>query len=197
MLLADGRLMMRHMTEVIAATAAADLPSARSRLPAFPAEVNEHRMMHLFASILLPSLNRSFEQQFRFRTDMTLAATSLAARQYALGHNGKFPEQLADLAPQYLPAVPLDPMTSRQAARLHQRRRARLGSRRQPDHLQRRRKRHRRRRQRAAIAQIQQARWDRWGTQDAVVHLTQQPRKPDEGEDAGKPPKSPPTVPAE
>jgi hypothetical protein len=192
MLLADGRLMMRHMTQVIAAAPAANLPAARSRLPVFPAEVNEHRMMHLFASILLPSLNRSFDQQFRFRTDMTLAAASLAVRRYALDHNGEFPAQLDDLAPRYLPVVPLDPMTAGkplsyirgdQPGSLHAgdpiiysvgENGTDEGGSEQP------------------LRKSNSPR-DRWGAQDAVVHLTQQPRKPDADADDG-PGQTPPTA---
>jgi hypothetical protein len=163
---------------VIAAAPAQNRPAAQSRFPALPPEVKEHPTMHLFSSLFLPSLDRTFQEQFRFRTDMILAATSLAIRQYALDHNGNLPKQLIDLAPRCLLAVPLDPMTAgKPLGYIHGDRPGSPhagdpiiysvgengtdeGGSEQP------------------LRKSTSAR-DRWGTQDAVVHLTQQSRKPE------------------
>ena len=45
-------------------------------------------------------------------TDRRLAATALAIRLYQHDHAGKPPDRLEQLVPQYLPAVPIDPMAS-------------------------------------------------------------------------------------
>jgi hypothetical protein len=162
LMLGDARLMLRYMTKVIAAAPAQNRPAAQSRFPALPPEVKEHPTMHLFSSLFLPSLDRTFQEQFRFRTDMILAATSLAIRQYALDHNGNLPKQLIDLAPRCLLAVPLDPMTAgKPLGYIHGGENGTdEGGSEQP------------------LRKSTSAR-DRWGTQDAVVHLTQQSRKPE------------------
>jgi hypothetical protein len=44
-----------------------------------------------------------------------LAATALAVMLYRADHGGAFPQTLDDLVPQYLPAVPVDPLAVRGA----------------------------------------------------------------------------------
>ena len=66
----------------------------------------------MFANILLPSLDRAVETEFKSRTDRRLAAATLAVRRYALDHGGALPPTLDALVPAYLPRVPIDPMAA-------------------------------------------------------------------------------------
>jgi hypothetical protein len=47
---------------------------------------------------------------FRWKTDRRAAAIALAIALYRSDHNGAWPDSLQQLVPNYLPAVPLDPM---------------------------------------------------------------------------------------
>ena len=105
----DALLMMRHVTDVIAAVdAARNWPTLKRTFPARPDGMTPPQ--HWLAAILLPRLQRSQEVHFRAMTDRRLAAIALAARSHATEHNGGLPDTLSDLVPQYLFAVPLDPM---------------------------------------------------------------------------------------
>jgi hypothetical protein len=65
----------------------------------------------MFRSIIMPlSLDRFVQVMFRRRTEARLVATSLAIRMYRADHDGRWPEALEALVPQYLPCVPRDPM---------------------------------------------------------------------------------------
>lgn len=50
-----------------------------------------------------------FEQHFRGLAERRTSAVSLAAQLYRADHAGRWPDQLAQLVPAYLPAVPADP----------------------------------------------------------------------------------------
>jgi hypothetical protein len=62
----------------------------------------------VLASILTPSMRRYVETGYNVRVDRHLAATALAARLYAIDHNGQLPPALEALVPDYLPVVPAD-----------------------------------------------------------------------------------------
>jgi hypothetical protein len=193
-LLIDARTMARYMDGVVAAISASNWPAGRSSFPAFPAQIRSHWLIHIHAVMLMSSgVDLALKQQFRFRTDLTLAATSLAIRQYAADNEGKLPENLAELTPRYLAAVPLDPMTAGKPLGYIRGDQPGLphagdpiiysvgengideGGSEQP-------------------LWKSSAVWDRWGTQDAVVHLTQQPRKPEEFADDGRTPATAPST---
>lgn len=57
------------------------------------------------------SLVRIVNGDFRVRTERHLTAVSLAARLYRIDHGGQWPPNLQALVPQYLPSVPIDPMS--------------------------------------------------------------------------------------
>jgi len=101
--------------DYIKATAAADLPAARAMIDSVErrADALSGRYTKIFASILMPSLGRSFVTHYRVRTDQNLAATALAIRWYQVDHHGALPDTLADLVPRYLPEVPLDYISGR------------------------------------------------------------------------------------
>jgi hypothetical protein len=54
------------------------------------------------------STERYFETRFRVTAERRMAATSLAVQLFRADH-GRWPAALDELAPKYLPAVPLDP----------------------------------------------------------------------------------------
>jgi hypothetical protein len=116
--LADARLTADHMAGAIAAATAPDLPTARARTPtAFVTEVEQHRLRHPLAAMMLPSLGRYQEQAYRELTERRMAAVAVAARWYALDHGGARPARLEDLVPTYFPSVPLDAMAAGQPLR--------------------------------------------------------------------------------
>jgi hypothetical protein len=55
------------------------------------------------------NLNRYFETNFRIIAERRATAVSLAAQLYRADHGGRWPARLEELAPAYLPAVPVDP----------------------------------------------------------------------------------------
>ncbi|MBW7862917.1 MAG: hypothetical protein GX580_01085 [Candidatus Hydrogenedens sp.] len=60
------------------------------------------------ASIALPALIRAHDTEWRIRTQFDLCRTGLAVERYRLA-NGRLPEALEELVPQYLDRVPPDP----------------------------------------------------------------------------------------
>ena len=113
MALDDGLISLRFMTQVMeAATAAKDWPGFQRVAPALPAEVKERPWRHMVASTFIPSLDRAVQTHFRGLTERRIAAVVLALRLYAAEHDGELPASLDALVPQYLPAVPLDPMAA-------------------------------------------------------------------------------------
>jgi hypothetical protein len=111
MLYDNARAMAHYTTTVMNAMAASpDLPAFNARLGDPIPEVKQSPGRYTLASVLLPSLNRGAQQHYRALADRRLAATCLAVRLYAADHGGNLPVNLDDLVPQYLPAVPLDPL---------------------------------------------------------------------------------------
>ncbi|MDB5326652.1 MAG: hypothetical protein JWM57_2221 [Phycisphaerales bacterium] len=100
-------------TQVIGMLNEPDWPSAKQRLLIVAPSSRLGGPFKFFAQMLLPSFDRAIEVSYHDRTDRTLAAIALAVRWYELDH-GKRPASLADLVPQYLSAVPRDPMASNQ-----------------------------------------------------------------------------------
>ncbi|HZN66355.1 MAG TPA: hypothetical protein VFB66_13785 [Tepidisphaeraceae bacterium] len=108
----NGTVIVSHTTKVMHASAgSADLPAYRQKVPAkLPAYLDSRR--YFLANILLPGIDRATDQQFRILADRRLAAVALACRLYAVEHDGRLPRKLQDLVPDYLPAVPLDPLAA-------------------------------------------------------------------------------------
>ena len=105
----NGQVMTAHTTTLLHATASSpDVVSFRQKLPDLTAVKGSPR--YLLASILLPSLDRSGEQHYRLLADRRLTATMLACRLFAADHDERLPRTLEELVPDYLPAVPIDPM---------------------------------------------------------------------------------------
>jgi len=59
------------------------------------------------ASIVLPSLSRSYLAEWRVRMQIDIARTAIAAERYRREH-GHWPESLQSLVPEYIEAIPVD-----------------------------------------------------------------------------------------
>jgi hypothetical protein len=66
------------------------------------------KQKHMLTALILPSLTASFDAVARTLAYQRAVVTAIAAQRYRL-KTGQFPAQLADLVPDYLPAVPQDP----------------------------------------------------------------------------------------
>lgn len=110
----DGLREAAQMSQAAAATAEANRPAAQAKLPHRskfePSELEA--VSHLWSQVMLPSLDREIQEHFRCLTERRAAAIQLAIRLYRIDHRGKYPHELNDLAPQYLPGVPTDPMAT-------------------------------------------------------------------------------------
>jgi hypothetical protein len=69
------------------------------------------RFSRILTSVLLGSVDRYIEVEFRMTAERRVAAVMLATRLYRTDH-GHWPTNLDELVPRYLPHVPLDPFMS-------------------------------------------------------------------------------------
>jgi len=113
-LLDDLRGMLDFHTALVAATKLDRLPEFRAAAPS-PAGVPRSQL----GQGLLPSYDRAASVHFAGLTELRLAATALALRAYAADHNGALPAALNELVPQYLPALPDDPLVAAPATILY------------------------------------------------------------------------------
>lgn len=113
----DGVTMLEHMTHQINAMQSGSFPGYREHLDSCPVPPWDRpanrfeKVRHVLSRILVPSLNRAVLLHFRLLSHRRMAATSLAIRLYEFDH-GHRPRTLDALAPDYLPAVPADAMSS-------------------------------------------------------------------------------------
>jgi hypothetical protein len=63
---------------------------------------------HIGTRLLLPAADRFAEAALRTRTGLLSSAAAVACERFRLKH-GRFPKELAELVPAFLPAVPLNP----------------------------------------------------------------------------------------
>jgi hypothetical protein len=106
----DAAQMATVMLVVRDAADAPRLPEARRAMPDLR-WLDQGHYGDVFIAILLPSLDRSLETEYRQRTDRRLAATLLAIRTFERDH-GQLPVDLSALVPDYLPALPIDPLST-------------------------------------------------------------------------------------
>ena len=66
--------------------------------------------LHSILSAGILSMEYSFEKVIRFETARQIVITAIALKRYQLQH-GEWPDQLAELVPQFLAAIPQDAMT--------------------------------------------------------------------------------------
>ena len=64
----------------------------------------------IFAQMLLPALEKTFEKAMQTQHHVELAKVAIALERFYLAHQS-YPETLAALSPDWLPSPPMDPMT--------------------------------------------------------------------------------------
>ena len=117
LLLLDGERMLQHMRLMIEAVDRPNWLAARQivdvlEIEAEQARVGLERVRRPMSAMLLPSLTRAVRAHYEGLAARRMAATALAMRLYELDH-GRRPRELAELVPDYLPAVPIDPMAAK------------------------------------------------------------------------------------
>jgi hypothetical protein len=164
----DGLLMIRHTTAVMkAAETSSDWPTFQRNGPPIPPQVN-NRIRHMLAAQMLPAFDRAVQTMFRSTVDRRMAATALAIRMYQLDHDGALPAKLEELLPRYLPSVPLDAMASNAPVKYLARKDKPIlysvGEDGRDDGG-------------SEASRTSRTVSSRWHRQDAVMHLTRQPRE--------------------
>jgi hypothetical protein len=84
-----------------------DWPTLRDRFNATPTLLRRSPQVYYVANMFAAG-ERGMRQNFQYLTQRHLTATALAIALYRSEHNGQMPGKLADLVPDYLPAVPAD-----------------------------------------------------------------------------------------
>jgi hypothetical protein len=104
--------MLRILTKLAEAAAQSSYSVLRTKLPQGSGQLSKlQAVWRPFSTILAPSFDRLCVLHFRALAMRRMAAVALAIRLYELDH-GKRPEQLTELVPKYLPAVPQDPFAA-------------------------------------------------------------------------------------
>lgn len=108
----DGVFAMRYYSGTLNALARAQsLPAYRDAAPPAPhREVEAHPSRHLISAIMLVSVDRILQTHYRGLTDRRLPALALCIAAYRARHDGQRPQTLEQLIPEYLKAVPSDPL---------------------------------------------------------------------------------------
>ncbi|HUU97565.1 MAG TPA: hypothetical protein VM487_17655 [Phycisphaerae bacterium] len=104
--------MMEHCTAVARAGTGESYPAACDLFPEHPRRqpgIEGHA--RFLSRILLPSVHRALELHFRTIAMRRMAALALAVRLYEVDH-GRRPHSLAELIPEYLSEIPLDPFAA-------------------------------------------------------------------------------------
>lgn len=89
-------------------------PAASAALPT-PQPMGDLSALDDFERFLSGSQNfsaRAARADFQMMTEQRAAAIALALRLYRFDHDGKWPQTLKELVPNYLPALPADPMAA-------------------------------------------------------------------------------------
>jgi hypothetical protein len=108
----DAPRLMERCDNYLRAADQENWPAAQRSLLPDPVTVSHDGaagIARVFSRMLTPSFAAALKQQYVAMTNRRFAATALAIRVYELEH-GRRPAALADLVPEYLPAVPLDPL---------------------------------------------------------------------------------------
>lgn len=110
----DGVHMLKEMNEVLRAIEEPNWPAANAIIGSLDGQSarplsGPRFIKRAISSIMVPSLTRAVAWHYRALAERRMAAIALAIRLYELDH-GRRPRQLSELVPDYLPAVPLDPM---------------------------------------------------------------------------------------
>lgn len=110
-LLADVVHGQELITQVAGMAEFTNVEQTRKKYPEQPSNDTLAGLQSTLSSMLIPSYLRSVELYYRALAERRMAACALAIRLYEREH-GQLPATLTELVPQYLPAVPLDPMAA-------------------------------------------------------------------------------------
>ncbi len=106
--------LFQNFTAIAHALQEPNLPAAKAKLPVISINNNDSPLYltsHYYLMFLMPTFGGPVGSHFRTLTERRAAAVLLALRLYELDH-GTPPQNLDQLVPDYLPAVPLDPLSS-------------------------------------------------------------------------------------
>ncbi len=105
----DAIRAMKYYTDYAKVAAAPNWPAAAAAVPPLPEPGSlPEKTAAAWSRIMLPNLDGAGRQHYAALAHRRFAATALALRLYEIDH-GQRPQSLAELVPDYLPAVPLDP----------------------------------------------------------------------------------------
>jgi hypothetical protein len=92
--------------------ARAELP-AEERIKAGPAPsmITSNRLL-IISRMMLPALAKTLDRATEHSARMRVVETALGVERFRLAHSGALPDRLDQIAPQFLPAVRLDPYDS-------------------------------------------------------------------------------------
>ena len=111
----DGTRLAEDMTQEMATCTLPDWPTVRAALPVGTPSANRSELgpyVHLLSDLSVGWRDRPVQIMFQCITERRALAIELALRLYRLDHDGKLPEKLSQLVPDYLSALPADPMTA-------------------------------------------------------------------------------------
>jgi hypothetical protein len=104
----------QNLTAIAHAFKEPTFPAASAELPATPIRTNFpplYTYSHIYLAYLMPRYTNLVASYYRVSTQRRAAAVLLALRLYELNH-GSPPPNLDTLVPDYLPSVPIDPLSS-------------------------------------------------------------------------------------
>ena len=108
----DALVGIRFYSAFVEGAGKPNWPSARAAFPPEPADSSPlERLTRPVSGFILSSVDRVVFQHFRALAESRMAAIALAIRLYEVDH-GRRPEALVELVPEYLPAVPADPLAA-------------------------------------------------------------------------------------
>ncbi len=116
LMILDGEYMLQHMRQMIEACDRSTWPAAREIMDVLEVEAEQ---VHIglgsvrrpLSAVMLPSLGNVVRWYYKGLAERRMAAIALAMRLYELDH-GRRPSTLVELIPDYLAAMPLDPMAA-------------------------------------------------------------------------------------
>ncbi len=85
----------------------ASIPWNQCSVASLPHEIHSYGIL---AAMLLPALDSAFAKAVEIQHRIELTKVAIALERYRIAHDA-YPEQLAELAPQFVASEPIDPMT--------------------------------------------------------------------------------------
>lgn len=111
----DGTRVADDMSQAMASCGLPNWPAAKAARPTGTPSANRSEIgsyVHLLSDLSVGWRDRPVQIMFQAITERRALAIELALRLYRLDHGGKLPAKLSQLVPDYLSALPADPMTA-------------------------------------------------------------------------------------